>query len=124
MTANDAFAAAGQKILARFGQTIHRWPLGVEADAYEVTANVDLDNETMPGQLAGGPRVRDDMGERIVRTGMIDVAASEELDDRDQWDIGGEIWSTVREHGRDAGLITILIEREVPIATRRRREYG
>lgn len=123
-SANDAFTNAAAKILAAFGQTITRWPRGEQAEAYDVLANVDLDNETMPGQLGGGPRVRDDMGERIDRTGLIDVAATECLDDRDCWEIDGEVWSTVREHSRDAGLVTIAIEREESLRTRRRRENG
>ena len=124
MRANDAFQHAAGKLLAAFGESIIRWPAGVEDEAEVVWANVDMDNEPLPGQQGGGWKVRDDMGERINRTGLLDVAADQSLDDRDLWRINGEIWGTVREHSRDAGLITIVIERVDMIRTRKRMPLG
>ena len=124
MAANDAFAADGIKLLAAFGETVIRWPLGESDDAENVTANVDLDDETMPAQLAGGPRVRDRDGERIVRRGRLDVLPAQSLDDRDRWVIAGEHWQTVRIHGRDAGLVTVTIERLEGVRTAKRRDQA
>ena len=36
--------------LTTFGESITRWPLGVEANAESVTAIVDRDDENRPGQ--------------------------------------------------------------------------
>lgn len=111
---------ARPQLLAVLGESITRWPLGVEANAETVTAIVDCSDETQAGQLAGGRAVRDEDGEQIVRTAMLDVAADQDTDDRDRWVIDGQRWNTVRETGRDAGLKTILVERLEKLRTAKR----
>lgn len=117
MTASEAFASDGARLLSYFGQTIIRWPQGNSATPANITANVDLDEETSAGQVGGGTRVRDEAGERICRTGKLDVAASQAIDDRDIFVISSERWQVVRILGRDDGGKTVLIERVEPIRT-------
>lgn len=111
---------ARPQLLAVFGESITRWPLGVEDDAETVTAIVDMADESQPGQLGGSRAVRDDDGEQIARTAMLDLAADQATDDRDRWVIAGQRWNTVREIGRDAGMKTVLIERLEKIRTAKR----
>ncbi len=122
MPANDAFTADGARLLAAFGETVVRWPLGDEGEAEEVTANVDLANEAYPAQLNwGGQRVRDDDGERMARRGLLDVLPGQSLDTRDRWEVRGQMWNTVRIEGSDEGLTTVTIERLEKTRTRKRR---
>lgn len=105
--------AAEGPFLQLMGETIVRWPLGVEANAENVTAIVDRDEEAALNKLSAMQmeHIRDRSQEGIPRVCRIDVPVTQATDDNDQWVIDGEVWEATRVFGRDAGTKTVLLER-------------
>lgn len=115
-TFNDGLASDGATtgaFLATFSQTIIRWPLGVEANAQNVTALFDSDFEASQLRLNSeySDRIRDHFHEEVPRVAILEMAIDQDTDDRDKWVIDGEVWGASRVYGRDAGMKTVLVER-------------
>lgn len=111
----DIFDEICQPALAEhLGETVSRYPLGVVLNAVSVPGViVDLSAEIGTNQESGDGVVLDDrFGERVRRSGMLEVPASVTVDERDTWLVRGEVWYTRRIMARDESIQTVLIVRK------------
>ncbi|QEF98153.1 hypothetical protein Mal15_22010 [Stieleria maiorica] len=85
-----------------FAETIEYWPLGVEANKFEVDAVVDWSDEEGSNQVRGDGRssLNADKGREVRRTAIIELPI-ERVDDS-----GATVRLSVSESGKDRIVVT------------------
>lgn len=120
---NDFVAQSGAAdgaFLQLFGETVVRWPLGVEANDANVTAIVDKTFEVTGRRGINPelmPHIRDPFEEQVNRLCLLDIPIGQAWDLDDQWVIDGDVWNTTRQLGEDEGMRTLILERGEPLHT-------
>lgn len=99
--AQDFSAGAVDDLLYELGESLTRWPLGVEADAETVTGIVYERD-------ASQDKTR---GENNVRTMRIQISDADDCDPSDVWVIRTEQWSVSSVAGPNAGLRLINLRK-------------
>lgn len=105
---SDDFAVASPDLLYEMGESVTRYPLGVEANAVTVTG---LFAERTANQLAG-------RGDDNSRSATLEVAASVATDPRDTWLINSEVWQTTSVNGASAAMKIVELRRNERQRTR------
>mgnify|MGYP000641446703 CR=1 FL=1 len=100
---SDRFeASAWPFLLNDLGETVTRYPLGIQADA--VSGITGIFNEDKPDHQSQD-------GERVARHGSIRVATSVTPDKRDAWNIRGEVWQATTVKAPLGGFVVVALER-------------
>lgn len=102
-------AVARPHLLHHHGETVTRYPLGVEASAASVTG---IFNEEEPEKSTGN-------AEEVIRKGTLRVSDSTSLDLKDQWLIRSERWQTAAKRSAVAGFVVLELWRREKISTKR-----
>lgn len=112
-----------------FGETVYRWPLGVEEEAEETVGVFTEDREPGTNQVDGDGVVPNNFkGERIRTSGYLYLSADIAVDDRDRFYIPsqGASYGVKRRLSRDAvagddAMQCFLLVRVARITSRRTR---
>lgn len=94
-------AVARPHLLSHLGESLTRWPLGVEADAETVTG-IFYERDSSQDKTRG---------ENNVRTARLQITDSDDADPSDVWIIRTEQWSVSSVAGPNAGLRVINLRK-------------
>lgn len=92
----------------QFGEAVTRYPLGNTGSGAAVSALFD---ETPPNRMT-------DHGERVDRTGKLQIDETVDVDAKDTWLVRGEVWQVNAVESALAGLRTIHLQRADKVNTR------
>ena len=125
-TFHNTFAALAEPLLAQqFGETVTRHPLGDLAPGQAASVEgVLVDRSAEDLGLMLGPseaQMRNDEGAVQFRQWILNVPAAAAVDDRDKWTVDGQVWNTLRVLGQNCGRRDVLIQRPLPVSSRRTR---
>lgn len=91
-------------VLDEWGESVVRRIGGSFQNTVEITAIVDLDDETGGGMDGDGQDPSTPNGQRVRRSGILDVKHSTDLFDNDTIEHDGLVWAVKRIVARDDGM--------------------